>query len=123
MDKDKIIEGVNNLLDKGQLEDRALMDSFLNLLFWKDYKDGHVNYKDRENIFTQIKEATTKCYYDDEEYVDLNVDKILPFVNKIRKRLGLLELDNTLYRGTLLERTPEVEKRLILKELEKNGTT
>lgn len=95
------------------------MDGFLNLLFWRDYKDGHISCKDRSCIFEKIKEATTHNYYEDEESVSLDTKKILPFINKIRKQIGLLELTNSLYSGTLLERTPEVERELILKELEK----
>ncbi len=120
MDKEGIIEGVKDLLDKGQQDDRALMEQFFNLLFWRDYKDGYVNIKDKDNIFVKIKETGEIKHYGDDEYtINLNTDKILPFINKIRKQIGLLELDNTLYAGTLIERTPEVEKKLILKELEK----
>ena len=119
MDKDKIIEGVKELLDKGQQNDRMLMEEFFNLLFWKDYKGGHLDLKDKSNIFAEIKKATEIRDYGDGEYPTLVMEEILPFINKIRKQIGLLELTNSLYSGTLMERTPEVEKELILEELEK----
>lgn len=119
MDKEKIIEEVKELLDKGQQGDRMLMSEFFNLLFWKDYKGGYVDIKDEDNIFEEIKEATEIEDYGDGEYPRLDVDKILPFINRLREQIGLLELTNSLYAGTLMERTPEVEKELILKELGK----
>ena len=121
MEKEKIIRGVKDLLDKGEQDDRALVDKFLNLLFWRDYGNSHVDCKDRGNIFEEIEKATNFQIFpnDDENYAILDTGKILPFVNKIRKQLGLLELDNTLFSGTLMEMTPEIKKELILKELAK----
>ncbi len=119
MEKDKIIEGVKDLLDKGQQDDRTLMSEFFNLLFWRDYKGGYVDIKDKDNIFTKIKEATEIEDYGDGEFPRLDMREILPFINKLRKQIGLLELTDRLYSGTLIEMTPEVKKELILKELSK----
>ncbi len=117
---DKIIGNIKEELEKDKQDDRMLMDEFLNLLFWKDYGSSHVDCKDRGEIFKQIKEATKIENYDDEECPRLDTNEILPFVNKIRKQLGLLELANNVFgSGTLFERTPEIEKELILMELEK----
>ncbi len=119
MDKNKIIEGVKDLLDEGQQDDRILMDGFFNLLFWRDYKDGHVKCGDRGRIFEEIKKATKTDFYGEDRSVHLDVDKILPFINKLRVQLGLLELCSTLIFNDLVEMTPEVKKELILKELKK----
>ena len=117
---DKIIEKVRDELEQAQRDERYLMGEFFNLLFWKDYGGGHVVFKDEENIFEEIKKATKETNYDGEESVRLDTNKILPFINKIRKQLGMFELSNTLFGGgTLMERTPEVTKELILKGLEK----
>lgn len=94
-----------------------LMENFLNILFWRDYTDGHIKCGDRSNIFEEIKKATIKR----SGYKLLDMNKILPFVNKLRKQIGLKELTIKLHNGTLMEMTPEVRKELILKELENNG--
>jgi len=117
MKKEEIVEEIKGLLDKSQQDDRILMGEFFNLLFWRDYKDGYVGCEDRQNIITEIRKHTRRNGYNGDEYVSLDTNKILPFVNKIRKKINLPELDNTLYSGTLLEVTPEVRKELILKEL------
>lgn len=117
---DKIIEKIRDELEKDKQDDRMIMDNFLNLLFWKDYGSSHVDCKDRGEIFKQIEEATEIEDYGDGEYPRLDTNGILPFVNKIRKQLGLFELTNELFGGgNLMERTPEIEKELILKELAK----
>ena len=119
---DKIIQKVKDELEKENQNDRYLIGEFFNLLFWKDYGSGHVDVKDKGNIFKEIEEAT-KTYHDEgDESVRLDLEKILPFINKIRKQIGLMELSNTLFGGgTLMERTPEVDKHLILQELEKSN--
>ena len=115
---DKIIERVREELEKDKRDNRRLVDSFFNLLFWKDYGGNHVDINYKSNIFKEIEEATKMENYDGEESLRLDTEKILPFINKIRKQLGMLELTNKLFGGgNLMERTPEVDKQLILKEL------
>lgn len=119
---DKIIEEIiREELEKEIQDNRILMSEFFNLLFWKDYKGSYLNENDKSNIFKEIEEATRIWNYDGEESIRLSIEKILPFVNKIREQIGLKKLTTYLYTGTLMERTPEVDKQLILKELEKNG--
>jgi len=100
-------EEISDLLEEKKMEENNSINSFFNLLFWKNYEKGYVECYDE--ILTEIKEATTNG--------NLDTKKILPFVNKIRKQIGLkeltAELDDILY-----EITPEITKRLILKRLE-----
>jgi len=107
---------ITEVVSKNDL-DRMLLDDFLNLLFWKNYTEGYVDIKDRDNIFKEIRKATKTNDYGDGEYDSLDTNKILPFINKIRKQIGLKELTNKLMVGTLIEVDDEVRKELILKEL------
>jgi len=103
---------ITELIEDIEFENIKLMNEFFNLLFWKDYSKGHINIEDKVIIWKEINNAKTN-----KEFIGLDTKKILPFVNKIRKQIGLKELTNELYNGTLLEITDEVRKELILKKL------
>lgn len=108
MKRKKIIDEIEDLIKERDLQNHYLMNAFFNLLFWKNYSEGYVNVNDKHSILTKISEAT--------DGDSLNTKKILPFVNKIRTQIGLKELTAELD-GCLMEITPEVTKRLILKNL------
>lgn len=113
MRNDKTIEDIKEILENEEMIIYRGIDKFFNLLFWKNYGEGYVNVEDKSNIFKEIK-INLKEYGD---YTDLNSKGILPFINKIRKQIGLPELTNKLD-NILQEITPEIRKKLILKGLE-----
>lgn len=110
-------EKISDLIDNHATDERCLFNEFLNILFWKDYKEGHIDVKDKDSIFGKIKEATKEHGTDCETYYSLDTKKILPFINKIRKQIGLKELTLELHHNCLMEMTEEVKKELMLKKL------
>ena len=105
----KLINEIEELIEDNEMKNYSLMNSFFNILFWKNHSEGYLNINDKQNILKEIEKATKGEY--------LDTEKILPSINKIRKQIGLKELTLKL-NNTLIEITPEVEKLLILKELE-----
>ena len=116
INKKEIVEKVEELLEEQDINNQFLMEQFFNLLFWKDYKEGHVHPKDKDNIFLEITKATRETNYDGEKSYRLDTKEILPFINKIRKQIGLKELTEEL--GCLMEMTTEVKKEIMMKRLE-----
>ncbi len=113
----KQVEKIGEILEQTEGKNRRLLDEFFNLLFWKDYQDGHVCVEDRMEISTEIEEATINKYYDGDDNSYLHTKKILPFINKIRKQIGLKELTTELG-DCLMEMTTEIKKEIIMKRLE-----
>ena len=109
--KENIKEKINDLIEEKETSERALINNFFDILFWKNYSEGYVNFQDKRDIFKEIKNAEIKDNF-------LDTKKILPFVNKIRKQIGLKELTAELNEGYLQEITPEVMKKLIVRGLE-----
>ncbi len=117
MGKKQIIEKIKDLLEERDTTNYHLINQFFNLLFWKDYSDGHVNVGDRSNILEEIKKATIEKDYGEGNEYNLDTKKILPFINKIRNQIGLKELTTEL-NDCLMEMTTEVKKEIIMKRLE-----
>ena len=113
MRDEKTIKAIKEVLEDFKYENYRLFQDFFNLLFWKNHTEGYVSYEDRTKILEEIEKNTTEHKGD----INLNAEKILPFVNKIRKQIGLPELTNKLD-NILQEITPEIRKKLILKGLE-----
>jgi len=108
---EELKEKISDLIEDEKMKDWTSIGSFFNLLFWKNYTEGYVDVKDKNSILTEIKNATING--------DLDTEEILPFVNKIRKQIGLKELTTKLENGWLAEITDKVRKELIIKALEK----
>lgn len=104
MTEDLTLEKIQEAIESERATSRQLINCFFNLLFWKNHGEGYVNVNDKGKIIDEIKNST-------------DTEKILPFVNKIRKQIGLPELTIKL-NNILMEMTDEVRKRLILKGLE-----
>ncbi len=113
----KIKEEIEDLLEEMDMNNYKLINQFFNLLFWKDYGEGHVDEKDKSNILLEINKATIEKDYGSGNEYDLDTKKILPFINKIRNQLGLKELTTELG-DCLMEMTIEVKKEIIMKKLE-----
>ena len=109
---EEVKEKINELIEDINYNSKHLISEFLNLLFWKDYSEGHINSGDRLSIFSEIEKATKTG---NDYFLDTN--KILPFINKLREQIGLTEL-TTKMGNCLMELTDEVRKELIVKELE-----
>lgn len=105
---EELKEKISDLLEERKRLERSVINNFFNILFWKNYNEGYIDVKDRHSILDEIEKATNGDF--------LNAKKILPFVNKIRKQIGLKELTAELD-GCLMEITDEVRKRLILQGL------
>ena len=110
---DDLKEAINELIDDYNIGYKILINDFFNLLFWKDFHSGHVDIEDKHRILEEIGKAK-KRYHEDN--FTLDTEKILPFINKIRKQIGLpeltLEIDNM-----LMEIDDSVRKELILRRL------
>lgn len=90
MTTDKIIEEIKCLVERDKNSDKNLMQSFFDILFWKNYNNGYLPVGMKEEIFEQIKKNSETSYYDNDfEFLDLNTKKILPFINEIRKNINL----------------------------------
>ena len=109
MRDEKTIESIKEVLYLEKFEFDNRLNSFFNLLFWKNYSNGYVNSIDKNSIVREIDNNA------DEER--LSTSGILPLVNRIRNQIGLPELTDKLD-NIIQEVTPEVRKKLILKGLE-----
>ncbi len=92
MEENKTLESIKEAIEKQEQSFRYRLDSFFNLLFWKNYGEGLVKAEDKTAILSEIEKATRIDYYDETEQSSLDAKKILPFINKLRKQLGLEEL-------------------------------
>jgi len=108
---EELKETINELIDGYEMNYRMLINKFFDILFWKNFSGGYLNVEDKGSILEEIEKAKRKYH----EYT-LDTEKILPFINKIRKQIGLPELTLEL-NNSLMEITEEVRKELILRRL------
>jgi hypothetical protein len=117
MNREKLIGEFGELIDEIESEDNSLINEFFNILFWKDYFSGYLDINDKQNILSEIKKCSEEYDYgEDGKGVKLDTEEILPFINRLRVKIGLPELTLEL-NHCLMELTDEVRKELILQEL------
>jgi hypothetical protein len=117
MNREKLIGEFGELIDEIGSEDDRLMNEFFNILFWKDYSSGYLNEEDKQDIISEIKKCSKEYDYgEDGKGVNLDTEKILPFINRLRVKIGLPELTLEL-NHCLMELTDEVKKALVIKNL------
>lgn len=114
MRSEETIEAIKEVLAYERADTHHIISSFFNLLFWKNYANGYVNVEDKNSILNEIVKHSEERHKEDG--LSLDTYGILPFINKIRKQIGLPELTNELD-NILQEITPDIRKRLILKGL------
>ena len=113
MKEDLTLEKIREAIENERVSSRQLINHFFDILFWKDYSKGYVKTTDKSIIVDEIEKSTSA--FPDVNLLDTK--KILPFINKIRKQIGLPELTTKL-NNSLQEIDEEVRKKLILKGLE-----
>jgi len=87
--KEEVLEKVDGLLYGLVSSNRYLFQRFLSLLFWKDFEDGHITAKILHDIFSEIEKATKETEMEGDIIYSLDTEKILPFINKMRKQINL----------------------------------
>ncbi len=98
--EEELKEMFSTALDKQRNKAQYAIDQFLNILFWKDYKDGYVSYELRQDIYKVLDTVKTK-HYGEDECINIDQEKAIIVANVIRKKIGLPQLK--IEHGTLME--------------------
>lgn len=86
-DKEIII----NAIDVIESKRLYVLQSFLDLLFWKNYTEGYINGQDKTEIIKLLDTADVRGP-DDESYIVWDTKHGLNVANAIRKKIGLPKL-------------------------------
>lgn len=89
--EEELKDNFDSMLEKSRFKAYFALDSFLRILFWKDYGAGYIDPKLQQKIFEVLDTVTTKGPKD-EEYHELDMVKTLQVVNEIRQKIGMKKL-------------------------------
>jgi len=86
-----ILDDVESIINDEHLTVKLFLHDLFNLLFWKDYKDGYVDYKTKHELielldhFKKVKSGSDEWHSFDDK------DAVYAVIEKARKQLGLNE--------------------------------
>jgi hypothetical protein len=90
-DEEELIKILSPLLYKQRFRRYFAIDSFLNILFWKDYSSGYITPQLRQEIHDTL-DTVKECGPKDEPYHIIDTEQAVEVANKIRVQIGLKQL-------------------------------
>ena len=89
----EIVDKITESLDEVETAHRLFLEELFNLLFWKDYIDGHVSYELKSKLIGLYK-YYVKIDHGNESYFTFDPNKmneVYSIINEVRSKIGLTE--------------------------------